>query len=74
MLLHKAHYKYQDARERKLPEYNVLEIKGVFYDPSGWDSDPQDVLLGWEVPWGGNTIHISKVAAKSTCEGKIKED
>ena len=30
-----------------LPENDALQVERVFYDPSGWDSNPEHVLLGW---------------------------
>lgn len=29
-----------------LPENDALQVERVFYDPSGWDSNPKNVLLG----------------------------
>ena len=33
--------------KKKLPENDALQVERVFYDPSGWDSNPKHVLLGW---------------------------
>lgn len=30
-----------------LPENDALQVERVFYDPSGWDSNPKHVLLSW---------------------------
>lgn len=41
-----------------LPEYDALQVERVFYNPSGWDSNPKHVLLGWQIGRFGNTIQI----------------
>lgn len=42
-----------------LPENDALQVEGVFYDPSGWDSNPKHVLLGWQIGRISDTIQIA---------------
>lgn len=30
-----------------VPENDALQVKRVFNDPCGWNTDPKDILLGW---------------------------
>lgn len=42
-----------------VPENDALQIKRVFDDPCSWNTDPQDILLGWQIGWVWNTIQIA---------------
>ena len=42
-----------------LPEYDALQVERVLYDPSGWDSNPKNVLLGGQITRFCNTIQIT---------------
>ena len=42
-----------------LPEYDALQVERVLYDPSGWDSNPKNVLLGGQIRRFCNTIQIT---------------
>lgn len=54
------------------PENDILHVKGVFNDTSGWDSDSEDVVKIRYV-WGlWNPIQICEIAKKKNMQGEKK--
>lgn len=47
------------------PEYDTLQVKRVFNDACGWDSNPQHVLLGGQIGWVGDSVQRVQVTTEA---------
>lgn len=53
-------------KHKALPEYHILHVKRVLNDSRGRHSDPQDILLRWQVRVRSNSLQIVQIAAGAT--------
>lgn len=44
-----------------VPEDDVLQVKGVLYYTRGGNTDPQNILLGGNIPLRSHTVYIAKI-------------
>lgn len=47
--------------QTRVPENDVLQVKGVLYYTRGGNTDPQHILLGGNVSLRSHTVYIAKV-------------
>lgn len=53
-----------------LSENDALQAKGVFYNPNCWDSNPEHVLLCWQVRDFGDSLQITQISSEEEQEKK----
>lgn len=47
------------------PEHNTLQVEWILDDARGGDSNPQHILLGWQVAWVSDPVQCIQVATRT---------
>lgn len=43
------------------PEHHFLQVKGVLYNTRCGDTDPQDILLRWQISSISNSVQVIQI-------------
>lgn len=46
------------------PEHHILQVKVVLYNACCGHSDPQNILLRWQIRSSGNAVQVIQIARR----------